>query len=93
MLPEEKVWQDENACIIIDGLLDSIKDGEWHDVRELMALVSPTKLERVLSFLAEYQFIEWNKQDARVRLDYATLDFLQKLFSLKRQRWKKQASR
>lgn len=91
MLPEEKVWHDEKACQVIDDLLDYIKDGEWHGTRELMTLISPTKLEKTLTFLEKYRFIKWDKKTAHVKLDYAALNFLQNLFQASKH-WKKRAT-
>lgn len=74
---------------ILDDLLDYLKDGNWHSVRELMSRISPLKLERALVFLEQYGFIEWDKREGKIRLNYSVLNFLRGLFGEKTERWKK----
>lgn len=71
----------------LDEVLNVLKDGEWHSVRELMTCVSPMNLERVLVFLSEFKFVEWNKKIGQVKLSYCTLDFLQRLFGIRIEKW------
>jgi hypothetical protein len=79
-MSKEKVWSDERACKLSERVLDALIDGEWHSVRGLMAHVSPLKLEKLLEFYAEYKFIEWDREAGRVRLNWLTVTFLQKIF-------------
>jgi hypothetical protein len=93
MIREEKVWSDEKACKVAEDVLDALRDGEWHSVRDLIAQVSPVKLEKVLEFYAEYDFVEWDRQAGKVRLDYLTVAFLRKLFQNSRAKWKKRSGK
>jgi len=48
---------------ILDSVLESIDDGEWHDINELstterLRKVSMGKLVMSLEFLREYEFVE-----------------------------------
>jgi len=48
---------------ILDSVLESIDDGEWHDINELstterLRKVSMGKLLMSLEFLREYEFVE-----------------------------------
>jgi hypothetical protein len=64
MLPETHAKEK-----LINDVLFSLRDGEWHDVTELIGQISPVKLEKVLVFFAKYDFIVWDQRASRVKLD------------------------
>lgn len=71
----------------VEDVLDVLKDGEWHSVRELMVHVSPMKLGKILTFFSEFKFIKWDKKAAQVKLNYDTITFLKRLFGIRIERW------
>lgn len=77
---------------MIDEVLMLLEDGRWHTVNELINHPSQkdksyTKLQVILEFLAEYEFIEVNKRpghDMKMMIIEAKIvpslqDFLDKL--------------
>jgi len=56
----------------IDRALEILKDGKWHSLDALMdELRLPKKVvERVLRFLAEFEFIRLDEEKQRVKIDH-----------------------
>jgi len=56
----------------IEKALDILKDGEWHSldaVREELKLTEDV-VKKVLSFLAEFNFIKFDEEGTKVRIDH-----------------------
>ena len=65
----------------IDDVLELLKNGRWHDVREVvkMSRLHESKVEIVLGFLAEYKFIALNKEQQKAKLNPTMLKFLKEI--------------
>ena len=65
----------------VDEILDTLKNGEWHDFEEISekTQLSVFKLELLAKFLAEYKFIELDKRKQRTRLTPPLLNFTKKI--------------
>jgi DNA-binding IclR family transcriptional regulator len=71
----------------IDAILWLLKDGRWHDLEEITKRIALPKLktELAVSFLAEYDFIQLNKNSRRIKLKPATLEFIEELQQLEKE--------
>jgi len=65
----------------IDEILDVLKNGKWHDLKEISekTQLQGLKVELLTDFLAEYDFIKLNKKEHKTRLTQPLLDFLRKI--------------
>ena len=65
----------------IDEILGLLKDGKWHDLEEIAekAALPKVKAEMVVNFLAEYDFIQLNKNDEQVKLKRSILEFFNEI--------------
>ena len=72
---------------VIDDILWLLKDGEWHDLQEIAEKVplSPAKTELVVSFLAEYDFVQLNENTKEVKLQSPLLKFINELQRLEQE--------
>jgi DNA-binding IclR family transcriptional regulator len=64
----------------IDQVLELLEDGDWHELNEITkksGLQQP-KLEAVVDFLEEYEFIHVDKEQQRARLTHPALKFFKK---------------
>lgn len=70
----------------IDDVLELLEDGGWHDVKEAVnkSRLHESKIEKILSFLAEYKFISLNNEQQKAKLAPKMLKFLKEI-----QRFKK----
>jgi len=66
---------------VIDEILDALKNGQWHDLKEISeeAHLSRFKFELLTNFLAEYNFIELDKKEQRTRLTPPLMIFIKKI--------------
>lgn len=71
----------------IDEILWLLKDGKWHELEEITekAALPKFKAELVVSFLGEYDFIQLNKNDRRVKLQPSTLKFIKEIQHLEKE--------
>ena len=71
----------------IDEILWLLKDGEWHDLKEIAKKLALAKIkaEIAVSFLGEYNFIQLNKNDGRVKLQPSILEFLEEIQRLEKE--------
>jgi DNA-binding IclR family transcriptional regulator len=71
----------------IDEILWLLKDGRWHDLEEITKKLAlpKNKAELAASFLAEYDFIQLNKNDRRVKLQPSTLEFVEEIQHLEKE--------
>ena len=65
----------------IDGILLLLKDGEWHDLKEITEKVAlpKVKAETVVSFLSEYDFIQLDESLQKMKLKPPMHDFFEKI--------------
>lgn len=62
----------------MDDVLELLEDGEWHEVREAVkkSRLHESKVELILGFLAEYKFINLNKEQRKAKLTPPMVKFL-----------------
>ncbi len=65
----------------IDEILSVLRNGRWHDVREVCQKthLNTVKFELLSNFLLEYNFIELDKNTGRTRLTKPLFQFLRKI--------------
>ena len=65
----------------IDEILWLLKDGEWHDLKEIAEKVAlpQDKVEMVASFLAEYDFIQLKENNKQAKLKPTILEFFKEI--------------
>ena len=70
----------------IDEILCLLKDGKWHDLKEITKKValSKFKAEMAVSFLGEYDFIQLNENLRRVKLQPSILKFIEEIQRLEK---------
>jgi len=66
---------------VIDTILELLKNGEWHRRKEIAdkTRLQEVNVELITSFLAEYDFLELDKKDKKVKLSLHMLRFLKKI--------------
>ena len=66
---------------VIDRILWLLKDGKWHDLKEITEKVSLPrfKAEIAVSFLSEYDFIQFGETARIVRLRPSMLEFFDEI--------------
>ena len=71
----------------IDKILWLLKDGEWHDLKEITKKVAlpKSKAEMAVSFLGEYDFIQLNEKIRRVKLQPLILKFIEEIQRLEKE--------
>ncbi|MCW4035134.1 MAG: hypothetical protein NWF03_07200 [Candidatus Bathyarchaeota archaeon] len=74
----------------IDDILWLLKDGKWHDTKEVTVKAELTefKTEKVLSFLKEYNFIQVTN-DGRIRIQPSIRQFLEEIQRLEKEELQK----
>ncbi len=67
--------------LAIDQILDLLKNGEWHELREIVdrAQLHEVKVEIITSFLAEYDFLEFDKEEKKIKLSPQLQLFMKKI--------------
>lgn len=68
----------------IDEILELLRDGKWHEVKEVAEKTGlhEFKVKLVTSFLAEYDFVLQDSVRNRVKLTSQLLNFLKKIQDL-----------
>ena len=71
----------------IDEILWLLKDGEWHDLKEVTKKIAlpKSKAEMAVSFLGEYDFIQLNENIKRVKLQPLILKFIEEIQRLEKE--------
>jgi hypothetical protein len=71
----------------IDDILWLLKDGKWHKLEEIKTNLALPKIKTDLavSFLAEYNFIQLNKNNGRAKLHPSTLEFVKEIQNLEKE--------
>ena len=64
----------------IDRVLELLKDGNWHKLNEIakQSGLQQSKLEAIVNFLAEYEFICVEKDEQKAKLTHPVVKFLKK---------------
>jgi len=62
----------------IDDVIMLLKDGKWHDIKEVTETVTlpKSKTEMIISFLIEYDFIQ-QEGTKKIRLQASMLEFIE----------------
>ena len=65
----------------IEEILELLKDGKWHDLNEIIkeTRLTRSRLEKITNFLAEYNFIQLDKEAQKARVTPPTQSFLKKI--------------
>jgi DNA-binding IclR family transcriptional regulator len=65
----------------IDEILSILRNGKWHDIREICekTRMNALKVELLTNFLLEYNFIELDKKESKTRLTKPLYQFLKKI--------------
>jgi len=65
----------------IDEILWLLKDGKWHDLREIIEKCSlpESKVEMAVSFLWEYDFIQVNENGRKAKLHPLVFKFIDEI--------------
>jgi DNA-binding IclR family transcriptional regulator len=66
---------------VIDEILELLKNGEWHELKEIAekTRLQDLKVQLITTFLAEYDFLEFDKKYRKIRLSPQLQLFLKKL--------------
>jgi hypothetical protein len=66
---------------VIDEVLWLLRDGEWHNLKEITENIalSKFKVEIAINFLGEYDFIQLNEKEEKIRLQPSILKFLKNI--------------
>jgi len=72
----------------IDEILELLEDGKWHGTKEVMekSNLQEFKVEVIYGFLAEYAFIDFNKEQQKAKLTHTTLKFLKEIRRIKKEK-------
>ena len=65
----------------IDQILSILRNGRWHDIKEICekTQLNTLKVELLTNFLLEYNFIELDKKECKTRLTRPLFQFLKKI--------------
>ncbi len=68
----------------IDEILNVLKNGKWHELREISekTRLHELKVEMLTDFLSQYDFIEVDKKEQKTRLTKPLFQFLKKVQDL-----------
>jgi len=73
----------ENAqtMLEIDKIFEILDDGDWHKLTEVAEKTGTqkSKVELISSFLANYDFLEFDKNSGKIRLSAQVQIFLEKI--------------
>jgi len=72
---------EKQTVLAIDEILELLKNGEWHELKQIAkeAQLQEFKVELITSFLAEYDFLEFDKKEKKIKLSPQLLHFLKKI--------------
>jgi len=76
-----KPLQRKPALLAMDRILEVLRNGEWHELKEVSAKsrLQESKVEMITSFLAEYDFLKFDKKNNRIKLSPQMLQFLRRI--------------
>lgn len=82
--------------LAIDRILEAIRDGDWHEIGDITQRlqIEEPQVELISSFLATYDFLEFDHKSKRIRLSPQLQRFLGKITEVEGEETskKKQAS-
>ena len=66
---------------VVNVVMDLLEDGTWHSLTEIgeKSDLHESKLEILANFLAEYDFMELDNAERKVRLAASIVDFLKRI--------------
>lgn len=72
----------------IDEILELLEDGKWHDIKEVIkkSNLQEFKVEMIYGFLAEYAFIDFNKEQQKAKLTPTTLKFIREIRRIEKEK-------
>ena len=72
---------EEATLSVIDEILWLLKDGKWHDLKEIKENCSSpeSKVKTAVSFLWKYNFIQMNKNRRKAKLRPLMLEFIDEI--------------
>jgi predicted transcriptional regulator len=72
----------------IDKILEVLEDGKWHDIKEAIkkSNLQEFKVEMIYGFLAEYAFIDFNKEQQKAKLTPTTLKFIREIRRIEKEK-------
>ena len=72
----------------IDEILELLEDGKWHDTKEVIkkSILQEFKVEMIYGFLAEYAFIDFNKEQQKAKLTPTTLKFIREIRRIEKEK-------
>ena len=78
---------EKQTLIAIDEILGLLRNGEWHAVKEIAekSQLQEFKVELITSFLAEYDFLEFDQKEKRIKLSPQLELFLSKIEDIDRE--------
>jgi len=71
----------------LDEILWFLKDGQWHDLKEIIEKSPSTKptTEMALSFLREHNFIQIDENERKAKLRPPVLNFISEIQRIERE--------
>jgi len=71
----------------IDAILEALMDGKWYDLIEIVRKfrLHEFTIGMIMSFLAQYNFIDYDTQRQKVKLTHSVLNFLKKIQRIERE--------
>lgn len=68
----------------IDETLKALKDGKWHHLEEIAekSSIQESKVEMIVNFLADYDFIRYNRDGRKVKLPPLTRKFIDEVYGV-----------
>jgi hypothetical protein len=72
---------EEAVLLAIDAVLGLLKDGKWHDLEEITKKIAlpEFRVEMIVSFLSDYDFIEFDKKGRKAKLNLLTHEFVDEI--------------
>jgi len=66
---------------VIDEILMLLKDGNWHDLRDIAKECSSNefRVEMIVGFLSKYDFMELDRKGRKARLRPLMLEFINEI--------------
>ena len=77
---------EKQTLLAIDEILELLRNGEWHELKEIVdkTQLHEFKVELITSFLAEYDFLEFDKKEKKIKLSPQLLVFLKNIKDIER---------
>ena len=71
----------------LDKILLLLKDGEWHDLKEITQKIAlpETKTKIAFDFLNEYNFIQLSEDNKKAKLERPIIEFIEGIQQLEKE--------